>query len=106
MKNYAISLLLFIGVSCASLFAMKFILWTMFNWGGLGAIILALIFISIYIGGFILTTRVWENYDQHVSHAGMKCIWILGFVQLAVLGILYHLLPQFFPAFIAEFFFS
>jgi hypothetical protein len=33
-------------------------------------------------------------------------IWALGFVQLAVLGTFYHLLPQFFPAIIADFFFA
>ena len=106
MKIYAIYLLLFIGVSCASLFAMKFILWTMFNWGGFGAIFLTLVFTCIYIGGFIMVTKIWVNYDQHISHESMKWIWALGFVQLAVLGVLYHLLPQFFPAIIAEFFFS
>ncbi len=53
-----------------------------------------------------MVTKIWVNYDQHISHESMKWIWALGFVQLAVLGVLYHLLPQFFPAIIAEFFFS
>lgn len=106
MKNPVICFLLFLGVSSASLFAMKYILWSMFNWGGIGAIALALIFICIYIGGFFTVTKNWAMYEQHVSHSGLKWIWVLGFVQLAVLGVLYHLLPQFFPAIIADFFFS
>ncbi|MBC8285937.1 MAG: hypothetical protein H8E42_00535 [Nitrospinae bacterium] len=106
MKNFAICFLLFTGVSCTSLFAMKYILWAMFKWGGSGAIVLALIFICIYIGGFFTLTKKWTEHEQRVSLAGLRWIWILGIVQLAVMGGLYHLLPQFFPAILADFFFS
>ena len=106
MKNLAICFLLFTGVSCTSLFAMKYILWTMFKWGGLGAILLALIFTCIYIGGFYTLTKKWAGYEHYVSLTGLKWIWVLGYFQLAVLGGLYHLLPQYFPAVIADFFFS
>jgi len=34
MKNFSICFLLFTVVSCTALFAMKFILWAMFKWGG------------------------------------------------------------------------
>jgi hypothetical protein len=105
MKNSAICFLLFTVVSCISLFAMKYILWAMFKWGG-GAIGLALMFTCVYVGGFFAVTKNWPGYEQYVSHAGMKWIWVLGFMQLAVLGALYHLWPQFFPAIIADFFFA
>jgi hypothetical protein len=93
-------------VSGISLFVMKYILWSMFKWGGVGAISLALIFTCIYVGGFFAVTKNWEAYEQYISYAGMKCIWALGFLQLAILGALYHLLPQYFPAIIADFFFA
>lgn len=106
MKSTAIYLLLFTVVSSISLFAMKYILWAMFKWGGGGAIALAFLFTCIYIGGFFAVTKTWAGIEQYVSPAGMKWIWVLGFVQLTVLGVLYHLLPQFFPAIIADFFFA
>ena len=106
MKSSAICFLLFTAVSSISLFAMKYILWAMFNWGGTGAIVLALIFSCTYVGGFFAVTKNWTGFEQYISPAGIKWIWVLGFVQLAVLGVLYHLLPQFFPAIIADFFFA
>jgi hypothetical protein len=106
MKNYTICFLLFTVVSGISLFAMKYILWAMFKWGGGGAIGLALILIFLYVGGFFAVTKNLKGYEQYVSYAGMKWIWSLGFLQLAALGALYHLLPQYFPAIIANFFFA
>jgi hypothetical protein len=93
-------------VSGISLFAMKNIIWFMFKWGGGRAIGLALIFACVYVGGFFAVTKNWEAYEQHVSYAGMKWIWALGLLQLAVLGALYHLMPQYFPTIIADFFFA
>ena len=78
----------------------------MFKWGGLGAILLAVIFTCIYIAGFYTLTKKWNGYKECVSLTGLKWIWILGYIQLAVLGGLYHLLPQYFPAVIADFYFS
>ena len=106
MKNYTICFLLFTLVSGISLFAMKYILWAMFKWGGIEAIIFALIFTCIYIIGFLKLTKKWAGYEQYVSLMGLKWIWVLGYIQLAVLGGLYHLFPQYFPAIIADFFFS
>jgi hypothetical protein len=106
MKNYTICFLLFTAVSGISLYAMKYILWAMFKWGGGGAIGLALIFTCVYVWGFLEVKKNWEEYEQYVSYSGMKWIWALGFLQLAVLGVLYHLLPQYFPAIIANFFFA
>ena len=85
---------------------MKYILWAMFRWGGGHAIALALVFTCIYVGSFFAVTKKWVRHQQYVTHNALKWIWVLGFVQLAVLGSLYHLLPQFFPAAIADFFFS
>ena len=106
MKSFAICFLLLTVVSCATLFAMKYILWAMFKWGGGKALILAMAFIAIYVGSFMAVTRNWTGYQQYVTHNTLKWIWVLGIVQLAVLGTLYHLLPQFFPAIIADFFFA
>lgn len=85
---------------------MKYILWTMFKWGGGGAIALALIFTGLYVGSFIAVTKKSAWHERYVSKNMLKWIWVLGFVQLAVLGALYHLLPQFFPVLIADFFFA
>ena len=74
--------------------------------GGIGAIGLALIFTCIYVGSFFVITKKWARHEQYVSLTTLKLIWALGFVQLAVLGTFYHLLPQFFPAIIADFFFA
>jgi hypothetical protein len=106
MKNYTICFLLFTVVSSISLFAMKYILWAMFKWGGVGAIGLAVLFTCAYFGGFFAVIKNWEEYEQFVSYTGMKWICALGFFQLAILGALYHLLPQYFPAIIANFFFA
>jgi len=106
MKNSTIYFLLFTLVSCAALFAMKYILWAMFKWGGSGALVLALIFTCIYVGSFFAVNHKWARHEPSISHVTLKWIWVLGFVQLAVLGALYHLLPQFFPALIADFFFA
>ena len=78
----------------------------MFKWGGIEAILLAVIFTCIYIAGFYTLTKKWNGYKECVSLTGLKWIWVLGYIQLAVLGGLYHLLPQYFPAVIADFFFS
>ena len=106
VKNSAIGFIIFTVVSCTTLFAMKYILWAMFKWGGSGALGLALIFTCLYVGSFIAITQKWTRHEQYVSQKTLKWIWILGFVQLGVLGGLYHLLPQFFPAPIANFFFA
>jgi hypothetical protein len=106
MKNLVICFLLFTVLSCAALFAMKYILWVMFKWGGGKAIGLALIFTGIYVGSFFVVTKKYTRHAQYVPHTALKWIWILGFVQLFVLGAFYHLLPQFFPAIIADFFFA
>lgn len=106
IKNFAISFLLFIIVSCTALFSMKYILWAMFKWGGYQALGLALVFTSFYVGSFFAIKKVWTRQDHQLSNTTLKLIWVLGFIQLAVLGGLYHLMPQFFPAIVADFFFA
>ena len=106
MKNSAACILLFSAISCPALFAMKYILWAMFNWGGVQAIFLAAGFTLIYVWSFFAFTSKWNGYEKYISRPALKWVWVLGFVQLALLGALYHLLPQFFPAIVAEFFFS
>jgi hypothetical protein len=106
MKNSAIGFIIFIVVSCTALFAMKYILWAMFKWGSNGALGLALIFTCLYTGSFFAITKKCTRHEQYVSKKTLKWIWIFGFLQLGMLGGLYHLLPQFFPAPIADFFFA
>jgi hypothetical protein len=89
-----------------ALIGMKYILWAMFRWGGFGAILLALFFSLIYIGAFFVVTSKWEYFEKHISICSLKWIWIMGALELGLLGILYHQVPQFFPSFIAVFFFS
>lgn len=106
MKKSAFCFLLFTVVSGSTLFAMKYILWAMFNWGGGSAIGLALVFTGVYVGSFLAFTKKWGRHQLYATSKTLGWIWVLGFLQLAVLGILYHLLPQFFPAVIADFFFA
>lgn len=104
MKKFVIYFLLFAIVSCLALLAMKYILWALFTWGGIGAITLASVFTCFYIGSFFVIAKKWKQQEHGINI--LKWIWILGFAQLAVLGVFYHLLPQFFPAIIADFFFA
>jgi hypothetical protein len=89
-----------------ALIGMKYILLAMFRWGGFGAILLALFFFLIYVGIFFAVTRKWKYYENHISINSLKWIWIMGVMELSILGILYHQVPQLFPSFIAVFFFS
>ena len=106
MKKAALCFLIFVVVACIALFAMKTILWAMFEWGSSQALAFALVFTSLYVGCFFAVKKNRLRQAQSISDATLKIIWVLGFVQLAVLGILYHLLPQYFPAIIADFFFA
>ena len=48
----------------------------------------------------------WKNYENYISVCSLKWIWIMGVMELGILGILYHQVPQLFPSFIAVFFFA
>jgi hypothetical protein len=106
MKRLAIFIFIFLLVSSIALIGMKYILWAMFRWGGFGAILLTVFFFLIYVGIFFAVTRKWKYYESCISVYSLKWIWIMGVVELGILGILYHQVPQFFPSFIAVFFFS
>ena len=95
--------LVLISVSTLALFSMKAIIWTLLQWGAKFAIPLALILISIYGGSFYLV--------QHIE--GIKLpkyiltwIWAIGFIEIIIMGGLYHLTPQYFPSFLGDFFFN
>ena len=105
MKSSAICILLFIAISCLALFAMKYILWIMFNRGGSQAIVLAAGFTLIYVGSFFVFASKWSKCENFISRSALKWVWVLGGFQLAILGALYHMLPQFFATIFAEFFF-
>jgi hypothetical protein len=85
---------------------MKYILWGMFRWGGFGAVVLTLLFSLIYIGIFFVIIRKWKYYTNYISVYALKWIWIMGLVELGILGVLYHQVPKFFPSFMAEYFFT
>jgi hypothetical protein len=106
MNRLIIFIFIFLLVSSIALIGMKYILWAMFRWGGFGAILLALFFFLIYVGIFFAVTRKWKYYEDYISINSLKLIWILGVVELGLLGILYHQVPQFFPSFIADLFFA
>jgi hypothetical protein len=106
MKRLIFFILIFLLVSSIALIGMKYILWAMFRWGGFGAILLMLFFLLIYFGGFFAVTRKWKNYENYISVCSLKWIWIMGVMELGILGILYHQVPQLFPSFIAVFFFA
>jgi hypothetical protein len=106
MNRLIVFILIFLLVSSIALVGMKYILWAMFRWGGFGAILLALFFSLIYIGVFFAVTRKWKHYENYISVCSLKWIWIMGVVELGILGILYHQVPQLFPSFIAVFFFA
>ena len=92
-----------ISVSTLALFSMKAVLWTLLQWGAKFALPLALVLILIYGGSFYLV--------QHIE--GIKLpkyiltwIWAIGFIEIIILGGLYHLTPQYFPSFLGDFFFN
>ncbi|GEM_PF-539366 len=106
LNRLVIFILIFLLVSLIALIGMKYILWAMFRWGGFGAILLTLFFLLIYVGVFFAVTSKWKYYENHISIGSLKWIWIMGVMELGLLGILYHQVPQLFPSFIAVFFFT
>tara|TARA_B100000686_G_C16655585_1_gene897974 strand:+ start:457 stop:777 length:321 start_codon:yes stop_codon:yes gene_type:complete len=106
MNKLVIFLIIFFIVSVIALTGMKYILLVMFRWGGLEAILLTLFFLLIYAGVFLGITRKWKDYRNYISISSLKWIWILGIAELGLFGFLYHKAPNFFPSFLAEFFFS
>jgi len=85
---------------------MKYILWAMFRWGGFCAILLTIFFALVYVGIFFAVTKKWKYYENYISINSLKWVWVLGVVELGILGILYHQVPQFFPSFLATLFFA
>ena len=85
---------------------MKCVLWTMFKWGGVAAIFLAVFLTSSYILAFFVASKKWIWLKYYISQVALKWIWVLSFMQLGFLGGLYHIFPQYFPALVAEFFFA
>ncbi len=106
MNKLIVFILIFVLVSIAALAGMKYILWAMFRWGGIAAILTTLVFSMIYIGLFLVLTGKWKHYENYISIGSLKWIWIIGVAELGLLGILYHQIPQYFPSFFADFFFS
>lgn len=98
-----IVIILFFAVSIIALFFMKAILWSLFQWGGKIAIPVAFILSAIYIWSFY-----WAKSRDGlmISKSALTWIWTIGFIELLILGILYHLTPQFFPSIVGDFFFN
>lgn len=81
---------------------MKAILWTLLQWGAKFALPLALILISIYGGSFYLVQRIKVI---RLPKSVLVWIWAIGFIEIIIMGSLYHLTPKYFPDFLGEFFF-
>ena len=95
--------LVLISVSTLALFSMKAILWTLLKWGAKFALPLALILISIYGGSFYLVKQI---EIIKLPQSVLIWIWAIGFIEIIIMGGLYHLTPQFFPSFLGDFFFN
>lgn len=96
-------LTLFFIVSTVALFSMKAILWTLLQRGPKFALPLAFFLITTYLGSFHIThsKKVFA-----ISKKFLIWIWALGFLEIVLLGGLYHLTPQYFPSFVGDFFFN
>ena len=94
--------LVFISVSALAIFSMKAILWTLLQWSAKLALLLALVLISIYGGSFYLVQHI-EGIKLPTSV--LIWIWTIGFIEIIIIGGLYHLTPQLFPSFLGDFFF-
>ena len=92
-----------ISVSTLALFSMKAILWTLLQWGAKFALPLALVLILIYGGSFYL---VQQFEGINLPKSVLIWIWTIGFIEIIIMGGLYHLTPQFFPSFLGDFFFN
>lgn len=106
MRRIALFLLIFFSVSILALFSMKAILWTLFQWGGNIAVPLAIILSIIYGWVFLLVKSKDKFIKPLISHTALAWIWVIGFCEILFLGSLYHFIPQYFPAIVADFFFQ
>ena len=96
-------LFVFIAVSTLSLFSMKAILWTLLQWGARFALPLALVSIAGYVWSFYLAQSF---KGVQLPNSVLIWIWAIGFIEVLILGGLYHLTPQYFPAIVGDFFFN
>ena len=96
-------LTIFFVVSTSALFFMKGILWTLLQWGAKFAIPLALVLGAIYAWSFFVVQSI-EGIK--IPKLVLVWIWAIGFSEILFLGGLYHLIPQYFPSIVGEFFFN
>lgn len=82
---------------------MKAVLWALLRWGGEFAVPLAFFLGAIYIWSYKITKSLC---GAALPNTALIWIWALGFIQLLILGGLYHLAPRFFPSIAADFFFE
>jgi len=103
MRQTVLFLIIFSVVSIMALFFMKAIVLVLLQWGGKFAIPLAIFLGTIYIWCFKLANSI-EGFA--LTNTALGYIWVLGFIELLLLGGLYHLMPQFFPSWVGNFFFQ
>ncbi len=103
MKQIFLFLIIFLAVSALALFSMKAILWVLFQMGGKFAVPLAIFLSIIYLWSYKL---VRSMNRLALPKKALSCIWTIGFIELLLLGGLYHLTPQFFPSVVGDFFFQ
>ena len=94
MRQIVLFLIIFSVVSIVALFFMKTIVLVLLQWGGKFAVPLAIFLSTIYVWCFRFARSI-EGFSLTTRALGW--IWALGFIELLLLGGLYHLMPQFFP---------
>ena len=102
MRQLVLFLIIFSVVSIVALFFMKAIVLVLLQWGGKFAVPIAIFLGTIYIWCFKLARSI-DGFALKPRALGW--IWVVGFIELLLLGGLYHLTPQFFPSWVGNFFF-
>lgn len=82
---------------------MKAILWVLFQWGAKFAVPVALALGILYLASFYFVKSL---KGLTLPKSTFAWIWTLGFIEILILGVLYHLTPQFFPSIVGDFFFN
>ena len=103
MRQIVLLFIIFSAVSIMALFFMKAVVLILLQWGGKFAVPLAIFLGTIYVWCFKLANSI--EYFALTTRV-LAFVWVLGFIELLLLGGLYHLTPQFFPTWVGNFFFQ
>tara|TARA_B100001123_G_C15224023_1_gene992449 strand:+ start:429 stop:740 length:312 start_codon:yes stop_codon:yes gene_type:complete len=103
MRQIVLILIIFLAVSTLALFFMKAIVWVLLQWGAKFAVLLAIFLSTIYLWCYRLVSSI-QGFV--LGKKALAWVWVIGFIELLLLGGLYHLTPQFFPSWAGNFFFQ